>query len=296
MKLGITGLLPRTAAEIDAAAFRRVAAMGFAGTAFGVADPPAEIATERAREIGRIAAGEGVDLVEYGQYQTTLVDPDERVRAGHLADLREACRVARAVGCPTVIAGTGSLNPAGQWFPHPENHAPATIDRLADSLRALVPVAAGEGVVLALECHVTTVLKDARAARDVLDAVGSPAVKVHLDPVNWMSFETVYDNGPAIAAMFATLGPSGISGAHSKGVMVENRLIVHLNETNTGADDDLIDHAVVLRELAALPGDPYLVLEHLTVDQMPTARAHLQAVAERLGLTFGAAGTGGGGC
>jgi hypothetical protein len=63
-------------------------------------------------------------------------------------------------------------------------------------------------------------------------------------------------------------------------------LIVHLDETVTGAGDDLIDHAAVLRGLATLPGDPYLVIEHLTVEQMPAARAHLLAVADELGLSF----------
>jgi hypothetical protein len=120
--------------------------------------------------------------------------------------------------------------------------------------------------------------------REVIDAVGSPALKVHLDPVNWMTFETVYDNGPAIAAMFATLGAENIYGAHSKGVAVEDRLIIHLNETYTGAPDDLIDHATVLREVAALPGDPYLVIEHLSIDQMPGAREHLLTIAEQIGV------------
>jgi sugar phosphate isomerase/epimerase len=286
MRLGITGLLPPDVAAVDAAAIRRVRALGFTGTALSIDNPPAAIATERAREIGRIAAGEGVDLVEYGHYQTSFVDPDDGVRAETLATVREACRVARAAGCATVIAGIGSLNPAGQWFPHADNYTPATRERLIGALAEAAAVAANEGIVLALECHVTTSLRSAATARVVLDAVGSPALKIHLDPVNWMTFETVYDNGPAIDKMYATLGAAHLSGAHSKGVRVENELIVHLNEIHTGAVGDVIDHAAVLRGLAQLPGDPYLVIEHLTVEQMPGARAHLLAVAGGLGLSF----------
>jgi sugar phosphate isomerase/epimerase len=288
MKLGIAGLLPRDLAAIDAAAVRRVAAMGFTGAAFYVSEPPAEVSSDQASEIGRICAGEGVELVEYGQYQTTLVDPDDGVRRTTLATIREACRIAHALGCPAVIAGIGSLNPAGQWFPHRDNYASATLDRLIATLREAVQFAEVEGVVLALECHVTTSLRDAAKAREVLDAVGSPTLKIHLDPVNWITFESIYENAPAITAMFATLGASHIYGAHSKGARVENELIVHLNETYTGADDDLIDHAAVVSSLAALPGDPYLVIEHLAVEQMPGARLHLLDVAKRLGLSFNA--------
>jgi sugar phosphate isomerase/epimerase len=286
MKLGITGLLPDSVAAIYAAAIKRVAEMGFTGTAFNVGDPPAEISTGRAQEIGRIAADEGIEFVEYGQYQTTFVDPDDTVLAKSLATVREACRVSQTIGCPNVIVGIGSLNPAGQWFPHPANYSAATRERLIGALAPAVRIAEGEGLVLALECHITTTLRDAKTAREVLDAVGSPALKIHLDPVNWITFETIYDNGPAIAEMFATLGPSRISGVHSKGATVENQLIVHLSETVTGADDDLIDHAAVVRGLSAFPVETYLVIEHLTVEQMPAARRHLLNVAERLGLSF----------
>src|SRR5262249_28624990 len=149
---------------------RRVAAMGFTGTAFQPRQPPSEISTDRASEIGRICAGEGVDLVEYGQYNTTLVDPDDRVRATSIANLRDACRVARAAGCPEVIIGAGSLNPAGNWLPHPDNHALRTLDRLVGTLRSAAQVAEEHGLILGLECDVTTALKDARTARGVIDA------------------------------------------------------------------------------------------------------------------------------
>ena len=285
MKLGIAQLLPTNLDEIDAAAVRRVRALGFAGAALYLHDPPDSVSTERAREIGRLCAAEGVELVEYGQYQVTLVDPDHAVREANVATLREACRVAAALGCPAVITGDGSLHPTNRWAPHPRNRAPETRDRLIAALGEAVRAAEVAGVVLALECHTVTPLYDAAMTRDVLDAVGSPALKVHLDPVNWMTFETVYDNGPAIAAMFQTLGADRIYGGHSKGVAVEDRLIIHMNETYTGAPDDLIDHATVLREVAALPGDPYLVIEHLTVDQMPGARDHLLRIAERIGVS-----------
>lgn len=286
MKLGIAQLLPTNLAEIDAVALRRVREFGFAGAAFFVFEPPEEISTKRAREIGQLAADEGIDMVEYGQYLATLVHPDPGVRRENIATLRDACRVAKALGCPAVITGAGSLAPNNQWAPHPDNRKPETIDRLIDSLSEVVEGAEQEGIILALECHVLTPLYDAKTTRDVLEAVGSPSLKVHLDPVNWITFDTVYDNGSAIAEMFATVGPGHIYGAHSKGVRVEDQLITHISETYTGAPDDLIDQATVLRELAKLPGEPYLVIEHLTIEQMPNARDHLLRIAGEMGVSL----------
>jgi hypothetical protein len=101
-----------------------------------------------------------------------------------------------------------------------------------------------------------------------------------------MTFETVWTNGDAISSMFQALGPQRIQGAHSKGVRVENDLIIHMNETYTGGDGDLLDHAAFLQELSAMPGDPYLVIEHLAVEHMPHARAHLLRTAADQGLSF----------
>jgi sugar phosphate isomerase/epimerase len=286
MKLGIAGLLPNAISALDTNAFRNVASMGFTGSAFYVNDPPATITSDQAREIGRIATGEGIDLVEYGQYQTTFVDPDESVRATSLATVREACRVTRAVGCPAVIAGIGSLNPAGHWFPHPDNFSNETRERLLSSLATAVEFAEDQGVILALECHVTTSLRNAEVAREVLDAVGSTSLMIHLDPVNWITFETIYESAPAIQSMFATLGPQRIYGVHSKGARVENELIVHLNETVTGDDSDVIDHAAILRGMTTLPDNTYLILEHLPVDRIPGARDHLLAIADQIGVSF----------
>jgi sugar phosphate isomerase/epimerase len=286
MKLGITGLLPNSIGKIDTASLKRVREMGFTGSALPGNEAPSSISTELAREAGKRAAAEGLEFVEYGQYQTTFVDPDATVRRASIDVVREATRVAQAAGCRNVIVGIGSLNPAGQWFADKRNFEPATVERLVSTLREAVKPVEAAGLVLALECHVTTTLRNATVAREVLDAVGSKSLKVHLDPVNWMTFETVFDSGPAISGMFAELGPERISGAHSKGVVCENNLIVHMNETHTGGEGDLLDHHTFLKELAAIPGDPYLVIEHLPVEHMPGARAHLLKVALELALAF----------
>ena len=242
--------------------------------------------TQIGRGNGNLIFNNTVELVEYGRFSANLVDPDDGVRRAQIADLRAAFRVAKAAGCRTVITGAGSLNPRGAWLPHPENRAPATLDRLVASLKEAARAAEDAGVPLGLECHTVTPLWDAATTGRILDAVGSPALKVHFDPVNWITFETVYRTGEATRRMFETLGPDRVLGAHSKGVNVEDRLIVHMNETATGGPDDLFDHAALLREAARMPRDFYVVLEHLTLEQMPSAREHLLKVAREIGVAF----------
>ncbi len=286
MKLGVLGYTPSKLADLKGEHLQQLRSMGFSGTGFPTGDDPADITTERAREVGRMYRDAGVDFVEYGRYLTTLVSPDPAIRAANIAALREAFRVARAAGCPAVITGAGSMNPKGQWTPHPDNYAPETRDRLIDTAKEAVKIAEDEGVLLGLECHTVTALRDARTTREILDAVGSPALKVHLDPVNWLTWETVYRTAEATADMFAVLGPDRLLGAHSKGVAVEPRLIIHMNETVTGGDDDIFDHAGLLRQAAKMPRDFYVVIEHLTPAQMPAARTHLLRIADQIGVGF----------
>jgi hypothetical protein len=148
------------------------------------------------------------------------------------------------------------------------------------------------GLLLGLECHTVTPLRDARTARLVLDAVASPALRVHLDPVNWMTWETAYRSGEATAAMFDELGPERLLGAHSKGFVVEDRLLIHMSEAPTGTDGDLFDHATLIRLAARMPEGFYVVIEHLRREQMPPARDRLLRVAEQLGVAFEGAAVG----
>jgi sugar phosphate isomerase/epimerase len=284
MKLGVLGALPRRFDELTPAAIANVARMGFLGTGLPGGDDPAEVSTPRAEEIGRMFVDAGVDLVEYGRYGTNLVDADNHAREAHVASLRHAFRVARAAGCPAVITGAGSRNPKGAWLPHPENRSPEVRDRLVAALRAASRAAEEAGVLLGLECHTVTPLYDAASTRAIIDEVGSPVLKVHMDPVNWMTFETVYDSGEATRRMFETLGPERILGAHSKGLVVEEKLIIHMSEGVTGAPDDVFDHAALLREAAKMPPDFYVAIEHLSVEEMPGARQHLLAIANQIGV------------
>lgn len=285
MRLGVRGMLPSAVDEIDVAGVRRIRAAGFTGVEwsprFGLPDQ----ALDQAREVGSIFASEDVAIVGLGLYGTNLIDQNEAARRSSIANLRQAFARAQALGCQSVVTGVGSLNPAGKWFAHPANYGPETRERLIDALRDVARAAEDEGVIVALEGHMNTPLKDAPTTRAVIDEVGSAALKANFDPANWITFETVFSSGTAIEAMFDTLGDR-VHHAHSKGVALEDRVLIHLNEAGTGAEGDLLDHATYLRRLASLPGERYLIIEHLPVDAIPDARAHLLRVAQSVGVSF----------
>ena len=107
-------------------------------------------------------------------------------------------------------------------------------------------------------------------------------VRCDLDPVNWITRETVYDTGAAITHMADTLG-GFVIGGHAKDVLIEDRLVLHLSEVPAGSG--LLDWDVFLPRIEALDPDFPLVVEHCTSDDLPDLK-FLHHKAGELGITI----------
>jgi sugar phosphate isomerase/epimerase len=290
MKLGISGMLPRDVPAITAEVVRAIREAGFSGAAvnFASLDP---LTPAVCRDLRALLGDGGVELVEIGMYSSDLVNTDPAVRSRDIRALEAALKVAAALGGstshgPAVITGSGSLNPKGAWFPHPDNRNPVTTARLVASLKEAMKAAEDLGVILALECHAFTALGTPEIARGVLDAVGSSSLRVHLDPVNWITWDTIYRTGEAVRHMFEVLPPRYLLGAHAKGIEIEDRLAIHMNEVPAGAPTDRMDYVAYLQEMAKMPVDSYLVIEHTPLDIIPKSRDYIVAKAREAGVAF----------
>ncbi len=286
MKLGITGWLPGDPAGITPRILSEIREAGFTGVGVNFRVPLDSLTDGVCTTLEGRFAESGLDVVEMGMYSTNLVHPDAAVRGESVRSLQKAIGIAAKIGRPGVIAGGGSLNPKGMWFPHPENYEEPAHERMVAALKEAVSAAEAEGIVLALECHAFTALYSPEVAKRTIDEVGSRNLKVHLDVVNWITWQTIYRTGEAIRHMFHLLAPGYILGAHSKGIEIEDRLAIHMNETPAGAETDRLDHVTYLREMAKLPPDTYLMIEHTPVDLIPRTRDFVLAKAKEAGVSF----------
>lgn len=225
----------------------------------------------------------GMEPIELGQYMLNYIDPDPAVRRASTDTMKLALQRAAWMGCPVVITGSGSLNPQSQWFDHPDNHSWRSFELLVQCYKELVVTAQDVGVCVGLECHTYTALDSPEKVRDVVDAVGSPMLKVDLDPVNWITYATYWDNGPFLHHMIDLLGDC-LLGGHAKDVRQEDGLVVHLNETYAG--DGNLDYGVYLQRLSQLDPGTYLVMEHTSPEQVTAARDYILTEAERVGVEF----------
>jgi sugar phosphate isomerase/epimerase len=78
------------------------------------------------------------------------------------------------------------------------------------------------------------------------------------------------------------LGPNRILHAHAKDVILEERLVTHLDERPAG--QGLLDYVTFMRRMEALGPERYLVIEHTSLADIPAARAFLARTADEQGI------------
>lgn len=283
MRLGMSGcFLPANLNEVTPAMCQRVRAAGFSGifTRFRDNDP---LTTGRgdAQRLKSLLADEGVLLFQATGYWQNLVTSDETARAQSVRVLQAALRLAGWMGARGIDTGPGSMNPAGPWFPHPDNWTAAAESQLVRSLRECVRAAEDAGVLLSLESHQLVTPRTPEIAARVLDAVDSPFARCDYDSANWITLETIYDTRGALNAHFDLLGRH-ICSAHAKDIWVENRLAVHLQDGCPG--NGAMDFPTLFARIEALDPDYPLIAEGNTSEELPAVGALFHRTAAALGI------------
>lgn len=170
------------------AVLRQSAAAGFDGVQYNMACSglpalPDAIAPGAAEAVALAAAGTGQTVFAVSSTYN-MIHPDPAVRqAGErrLAVIAGACR---AMGTSLVTLCTGTRDADDQWRHHPENGSPDAWRDLLTSFAAAVRVAEAHGILLGVEPEPGNVVCSAEAACRLIEEIGSPAIRIVLDPAN----------------------------------------------------------------------------------------------------------------
>jgi sugar phosphate isomerase/epimerase len=280
MKLGVAGLLPEWK-KIDIAATERVRQAGFLGASLFI-NRPLEAQKPDIQQVKEAFEAGGLEIAQVNGWYEALVNPDSTLRVQGVQGLQALVRIARQVNAPNTYVRPGGLNPNGHWYAHPENHSPRTFERLVDSLRQVTVVAEAEGMLLAIEGHVLSVLDTPQRVRDLLDAVSSPMLKFNTDPVNFIgTVRDVHDSRPILTQLFDLLGADTVVG-HAKDLALQDSLVVHIDEVVIGSGT--LDYTLFLRQFQACCPDCYLLIEHLPDEKVHLARTALLQKAGEIGV------------
>lgn len=113
-----------------------------------------------------------------------MIHPDVQVRQDGLRRLEVLARAAKGLGTGMITLCTGTRDAADMWRGHPENGSAEAWADLRESMEAALKIAEEFDVRLGVEPEVSNVVSSARKARQLLDEMQSPRLKVIMDAAN----------------------------------------------------------------------------------------------------------------
>jgi sugar phosphate isomerase/epimerase len=222
-------------------------------------------AADRAR-VRRAYEAVGIEVAALAAY-TNLFDPLLERKRANRARLEHLIKVTPEFGTPVLVTETGSYSPDDSWSDHPQNHTPEAWEDLLDVTGHLARLCEHEGVVLAYEPYVNTVLSSASKARRLAEEIGSPALAFVIDSAGLVTPETLLENKAITEEAFALL-QGRIALAHADDVRYEEGKARWLP---LGWGD--LDAGAVFKGLLVSGFDGALIVEHLAEALVPEALA-----------------------
>ena len=205
---------PTFEATLDAVAARGITHVQFNMSCAGRPTLPSSPEPDLCRRIAGAFAARGLTMAAVsGTFNA--IHPDLVKRRAGLDGLRVLIGSSGVLGTSIVTLCTGTRDPADMWAPHPENASPGAWRDLVATLREALKPAADDGVTLAFEPELANVVDSAAKARRLLDEVGSPNLKVVIDPANLFPEGSLSRMGEVLDSAFDLLGRD-VALAHAK--------------------------------------------------------------------------------
>ncbi|AUX79346.1 sugar phosphate isomerase/epimerase family protein [Sinorhizobium fredii] len=129
-----------------------------------------------------------------GTYNMIAPDPQEVEQGRH--GFRVLAEASKALGYRTITLCTGTRHAQDKWKFHPDNAGEEAWSSFRAELDRLIEIAEAHDVMLGVEPEPSNVISSPKAARRLLDEVGSDRVKIVFDPFNlveWSNHEHASD-------------------------------------------------------------------------------------------------------
>ena len=170
-------------ARLDAARACGLTSVQMSMACANLPEMPDEIPAELPGRMRREASARGIAIASVtGTFNMTHPDMEQR-RLG-LRRLRVLAQACPQMGTSLIHVCTGTRDPNSMWRYHPDNSSPESWRDMTACLREATAIARQANVVLAFEPEMSNVVDSAQKARRLLDEIGSPHLKVTMDPAN----------------------------------------------------------------------------------------------------------------
>ncbi|MGB8818465.1 MAG: sugar phosphate isomerase/epimerase family protein [Rhizobiaceae bacterium] len=190
------------------------ASVQFNMTCLGLVSMPDVISAETAQSIADASKATGVKIAAVsGTYN--MIHPDKAKRDDGMRRLGVMIKAAGAISTNLVTLCTGSRDGDDQWRHHPDNESPEAWRDLIAEMTKAAALAEAHSVDLGIEPELANVVCDAQAAQRLIQSIGSPRIRIVLDPANLFEVAGEAERRDIIARAVDLLGER-IAMAHAK--------------------------------------------------------------------------------
>ena len=255
-----------------------VRALGYRATSCPVGVDASE---DLVREYALAARQADIVIAEVGAWSNPL-SPDRTTSEAALELCKRSLVLADAIGARCCVNIAGSRG--DKWDgPAADDLTDHTFEMIVQTVRQIIDDVRPAGTFYTLETMPWMYPDSADSYLALIRAVDRPAFAAHFDPVNLIcSPQRCFANADIVREFVAKLG-AHIKSCHAKDVLLQDRLTVHLDEVRPGRGQ--LDYRTYLRELARLPEDTPVIMEHLSgADDYVAAAAHIRRIAEEEGI------------
>ncbi len=255
-------------ARLDAARACGLACVQMSMACANLPEMPDQIPAELPGRIRREASARGIAIASVtGTFN--MSHPDVEHRRTGLRRLRVLAEACPQMGTSSIHVCTGTRDPNSMWRYNPENGSPESWRDMAACMREAADIARQANVVLAFEPEMSNVVDSARKARRLLDEIGSPHLKVTIDPANLFHAGELPRMKEILDEAFALVGKDVVL-AHAKD-------LDHDGEAgHKPAGQGVLDYDRYLALLRKYNFKGPLLLHGLTVAQVPGCMAFLR--------------------
>ncbi|UCF35299.1 MAG: sugar phosphate isomerase/epimerase [Acidobacteriota bacterium] len=299
---GMAATAVASAAQVKGAQSSRPIRLG--GPAFAKSDDPADIAqahldlgyraayapsvkleeTDKIKAIVKEFADRDIVIAEVGAW-VNLLASDPATRKKNLDFVTENLALAEALGARCCVDIAGSYHPTVWYGPHPDNFSRRFFDETVENCRKIIDAVKPTRTKFSIEMMGWCMPSTPDQYLELIRAVDREAFGVHVDVCNMInSPERIYNNATLIRECFEKLGKWAVS-CHAKDVAWVPDMQVNFKEVIPGTGE--LDYGAYLSELAKLPNDVPLMMEHLAKpEEYKQAADYIRGVAGENGIAI----------
>jgi sugar phosphate isomerase/epimerase len=253
------------ARQIKAGGFGAAVMEGqFADVKFDAMKPDWNIAEQITSAFDRA----GVKIAAVAGYYN-VVDPDLERRKRGEERMRTLIVNWKRLGSPIICTETGTKNAQSEWTESPENTTEKAYEECRGILFGLAKEAESAGAIVAIEPYWRNVIDSTERTARLFREVKSPALKLVMDPCNYYKESDLPRMRPMLEEIFHSGGKQTVI-AHAKDVVSAPN-----GPDLPAAGKGVLDYPLFLELLAKLNQPQWLIIEHLSLDDVPRARDYV---------------------